>query len=170
MIAEEWEVHFRGTHLFTIKPSTLKNAGFGLFFAQNIKQGQCVGLAHGKGKLPFEKTTSDCVWKSDSLGLIIDPGGTVSTRHAVFPIYLGIHLANDPGLSDVDAERPREDVRSTRQQQRAVETPQYNVIVGPDLWVYTLSDVQKGQEVFMKYSTRKSGQMADIHFRTDPSN
>lgn len=159
MIAEEWEIHFDGRHLFTIKRSTLSDAGYGLFFAQNVRQGRCVGLAHGKPKSLNEKKTSNYAWKSESLGFIIDPGGSVSDRRQTFPIYLGIHLANDPGLK-VD-----KDGCLTRK--RSVEIQNYNITVAPDLWVYTLRDVRKGEEAFLNYAW-EGCPVTEIPFRANP--
>jgi hypothetical protein len=159
-MAEEWEVHFRGTHLFTIKPSTVWDAGYGLFFAQNVKQGRCIGLAHGKVKSLDEETTSNYAWRSDSLGVVIDPGGSRSDRRHNFPVYLGIHLANDPGLDVND--------QGCLTRRRAVEIKNYNITVSDNFWVYTLRDVQKGEEAFLNYAWDDDGPVTEIFFKTDP--
>ena len=165
-MGEEWQVHFRSTHLFTIKPSTIKNAGLGLFFAQNIKQGRCIGYAHGKAFPASEDYVSQYAWKSDPLKTIVDTKGGISDSRKAYPVYFGIHFANDPGLSSKNAEINANQGPLTRQQ--AEEIPRFNVTVDSHFWVYTLADVQKGEEVFVNYGW--TGQVTEINFRVNPRN
>jgi hypothetical protein len=116
---------------FTIKKSTLEEAGFGLFTARDFEKEDMIGVYLGvKAKLSMKSDSNYSVVVPNT-NFRVDAIGGVSSGE---PIYWGVHLANDPGLKTKCSQA------------------KYNCQVQNDLSLVTIRKVKKGEELFQDYN------------------
>jgi hypothetical protein len=133
--------------LFKIAPSTLEDAGNGLFAARVFKAAEIIGLYIGSVRKAdncpaITRTEYALAAKSGGVNVIIDPGRVISGEVTYkLPVYFGIHFANDPQW------KMKKKGRNSRHQKHKA----YNVEIRSDMRVVTLCDIKYGEEIFLDY-------------------
>ena len=135
---------FQEHHLFTIKKSQIKNAGWGLFAGRDFQKDALIGLYYGT---EIHENENDCSMyamevSADKNKCKIDAGCGIEMKYnKEFYPFFGMHFMNDPNWKG--GEELKRKTRGTHYE--------YNVIVYDDLRVYALKEIKKGEELFLQY-------------------
>lgn len=145
----------------------MEGAGYGLFAGRHFKAKQCIGLYHGRAydaSNPPPVTDHRRLYRLESklLKKIIDAeGGVAEGSHSGCPLYFGIHMANDASKCEKKGKGPKLKSDIAKYQE-------CNIVVDSRCWAYALTDIKKGQELFLKYNDEKERQPESLATRLDP--
>jgi hypothetical protein len=115
---------------FTIKQSTLKDSGFGLFAARDFEIEDAIGVYLGaKTKLSVKSHSAYSIVVPKT-NYRLDAKGGVSSGE---PIFWGVHFVNDPGLK----------IKCSK--------AKYNCVLQNDLSLVAIQKIKTGAELFVDY-------------------
>ena len=86
----EWHLYFKGMHWVTIKQSTIPEAEFGLFAAQDFQEGDKLGLYCGQ----IVSTLSEELLSKKDYNILAKNGMMYGCSHD--DVYMGMHFINEP--------------------------------------------------------------------------
>jgi len=137
-------------NLFTVKRSTIPGAGYGLFAAQNFREGDYLGVYYGRILGKKEKPEGNYIMAMTHWGkkLFVDGGGGVDKN---FPTYFGLHLMNNPGWKSEDSER-QETKKKAGESSSRLQSSAYKAIVCHNLECKAIKDIKIGDELFLNYN------------------
>jgi hypothetical protein len=149
---EEWsiELHVRDPELpaegdatifpwFSVKQSTIKDAGLGLFAARKFSKDECIGIYMGK---TVGKQNKSVYAMAASFG-VCDPGRGFKSSMPRAYHGMGIHICNDPSWS-------KEKVRG--QNTNKNKSKSCNIFVSTDMLVHAIKDILPNQEILLDYN------------------
>ena len=148
--------------LFTVKESTIKDGGYGVFANQPFKAKTVLGLYHGEIAKDDGTVTCHAMRSSvDGDHVILDPRGGIGSSR---PACVGMHFVNDPtwrrhddSSNDSSKNTPRRGNRAggsasdDRRRLTRSSTMDHNIMVGEDMLVRALLDIKVGDELFFCY-------------------
>ena len=123
------------TDLFTIKKSSLQNAGLGLFAARKYKNGSCLGYYCGK-------IVTGLAYRRTKYAIMTNTNPPICVQGSPQDVWMGIHFANDPNYGKYGREEVDED------------DPTYNIRIDGKLRVTALKDIEPDEELFLHYNLR----------------
>ena len=162
-------------HIFTIKTSSIPNAGLGLFAEIPFDAGQLIGLFFGDVSVNNAENRGTATPYAVGRGkTIMDPGIQVKGK---IPIYMGIHFANDadydPSQDGIEPDGGTEDEKKPPARKAAVrdqsnrpgaggarrsprlikEIHANNSQIAPGgFFVFASSGIAIGQEILLSYN------------------
>ena len=128
-----------GLDWFEVKPSTIKEAGLGLFAARRFYRGNIIGLFMGKYNPDDETTTTGYQFKN------IDP--CLDNGQEDLP-YFGLHYANDPFYE--------KDMKKMTKAQATKLEQKVNIEFGAGYDCHVTRRIEKGAEIFVMYQAPKT--------------
>ena len=144
---------FHWIDLYEIKPSTISNAGYGLFAARAYSKGKCLGVYFGRS-VKEEKSERDPPRTAYAIRIrwptrthvnvmqktyIVDPlCGVASNSNDASQGFFGLHMANDPSFGEVGNTSDTSKVA--------------NFILWDDLIAFATADIAEGEELFRNYN------------------
>ena len=139
--------------LFEVRPSTIENAGLGLFALRDYANGSLLGMYAGKvvrrpsQTRPLKLSAAQIAYSMKLTDdVIVLQQGVMGGRCGgpnQIPTFFGFHFCNDPCYVEP----------STGRQMRQLRSRSCNTIVSDDnLKVFATADIQKGDELFFNYN------------------
>ena len=127
-----------GLDWFEVKPSTIKEAGLGLFAARRFFAGNLIGMFMGKYDPDDKNNTTGYQFKN------IDPC-LQGEEHLP---YFGLHFANDPLY--------KKDVKTMHKGQATKLAQKVNIEFGAGYDYHVTKRIEKGAEIFVLYEAPKT--------------
>ena len=127
---------------FTVKKSTIENAGLGLFVARKFGKDECIGMYLGPLTIFQPSTeTKPTIYcnHSDILGYCDPRAGFKSNKNKTNPSYqMGLHIMNDPNFM-----------------KRKNTKTDYNTSITDDFLVFASRNIKEGEELFLDYNYQR---------------
>ena len=138
ILRHSYTLKIDGLDWFEVKPSTIKEAGLGLFAARRFFEGNLIGIFMGKYDPDDKNNTTGYQFKN------IDPC-LQGEEHLP---YFGLHFANDPLY--------KKDVKRMPKGQATKLAQKVNIEFGAGYDCHATKRIEKGAEIFVLYEAPKT--------------